>query len=478
MKAFDIIKMGIRNLIKRKARTILTVLGVLIGTTAIIVMISLGIGSREANEKVVESQRSVNLINVSSYYYPPEGESSGRQEPSQGVLDDKVIAQIAAWPEVDAASPVLYEYYYIVAGKYKTSCSFVGMNLDIINKLDLQLAEGRLLQEGDAGVAIFGCRIPYNFYNTRSNKQNYSYGMVDFNQPPPVDVINDRMVITNDWSYGERRQPGVDYTNTQKPKLYNFKAVGLLAGSEDTWGDYDYSVIVNIDWLNKVKAEFNRRSSGSGGGGGSVSYAVSYGGGGYYMSGSGTSQYDQALVRVREKKDVEAIQKKINELGLGANSSLEWLKYMQATSDRIQQLLAWIAAVSLLVAAINIANTMIMSVYERTKEIAVMKVLGCKLSNIGQLFLFEAGIIGFFGGVAGIGFSYLISYILNNFGGNFMEGLGTYQMPGGESYPASVIPPWLILLGLGFATLVGVVSGFLPARRAMKLSVLKAIRNE
>jgi ABC-type antimicrobial peptide transport system permease subunit len=121
---------------------------------------------------------------------------------------------------------------------------------------------------------------------------------------------------------------------------------------------------------------------------------------------------------------------------------------------------------------------MIMSVYERTREIAIMKVLGCKLSNIGQMFLFEAGLIGFFGGIVGIGFSYLLSYILNNFGGDLMQGLGTYHMPGGESYPASVIPPWLVLLGLAFATLIGVLSGFLPARRAMKLSVLKAIHNE
>jgi ABC-type antimicrobial peptide transport system permease subunit len=475
MKTLDIIIMGIRNLIKRKARTVLTILGVLIGTAAIIVMISLGIGTREANEKAVNSEYSVNLINVSSYYYPPEGETD--RQPSQGMLDDKAIAAIAAWPEVEAASPIVYEGYTVVAGKYKLQwANIIGINTDMIDKLDLKLAEGRLLQDGDTNVAVFGCRVAHNFYNTRSNTRNmYYYMEPDLNKPPPVDVFSDRMVMTNDWSYGERKQPGMEYVSQQKPKLYNIKAVGLLDGGADVYGQYDYSIIFNLDWLNKVKAENSRRSSSGGSSGVVVSYG---GGGGYYMGGSTATQYDQAIVRVRDKKDVKDIQKRINELGLGANSSLDWLEYMQKSSDMIQQLLAWIAAVSLLVAAINIMNTMFMSVYERTKEVAIMKVLGCKLSNISELFLFEAGLIGLFGGIAGVGFSYLASFIINTYGGNIMQGLGAVQMPGGEQYPASVIPIWLVLLGLGFSTFIGVIFGFVPARRAMRLSVLKAIHNE
>jgi ABC-type antimicrobial peptide transport system permease subunit len=152
---------------------------------------------------------------------------------------------------------------------------------------------------------------------------------------------------------------------------------------------------------------------------------------------------------------------------------------MEQTTNQIQQLLGAIAAVSLVVAAIGIANTMIMSVYERTKEIAVMKVLGCKLGNIGMLFLFEAGLIGFFGGVVGIGFSELAAYLLNRFGGDLFSNLGGRAWSFGvEMPPIAIIPLWLIGLGLAFATMIGLISGFLPARRAMRLSVLKAIHNE
>jgi ABC-type antimicrobial peptide transport system permease subunit len=123
---------------------------------------------------------------------------------------------------------------------------------------------------------------------------------------------------------------------------------------------------------------------------------------------------------------------------------------------------------------------MIMSVYERTKEIAVMKVLGCKLGNIGQLFLFEAGLIGFFGGFVGVAFSYLVSFLLNRFGGGLLSSFGGFQASAADAgqMAVSIIPPWLVAVGLLFATVIGVISGFMPARRAMRLSVLKAIHNE
>lgn len=117
-------------------------------------------------------------------------------------------------------------------------------------------------------------------------------------------------------------------------------------------------------------------------------------------------------------------------------------------------------------------NTMMMSIYERTREIGVMKVLGCDMGNIGTLFLLEAGYIGFFGGLVGVLISYGVSLIINRFTANMGE-LGM-EASGGLSY----IPPWLALVGLGFAVLVGVISGFFPARRAMRLSPLAAIRNE
>ena len=141
-------------------------------------------------------------------------------------------------------------------------------------------------------------------------------------------------------------------------------------------------------------------------------------------------------------------------------------------SRMIQAVLGGIGAVSLFVAAIGIANTMMMSIYERTKEIGVIKVLGCDMGDIRNMFLIESGFIGFMGGVVGLAFSYAVSAMLNHVPALAdLIGNGT----GGN---ISRIPLWLAGSAVGFAILVGMLAGFFPAMRAMKLSPLAAIRNE
>ena len=96
-----------------------------------------------------------------------------------------------------------------------------------------------------------------------------------------------------------------------------------------------------------------------------------------------------------------------------------------------------------------------------------MKVLGCDLRNIQMLFLLEAGYIGLIGGLVGLAFSYGISAVINH----VVQSMG-------NMVTLSYIPPWLAGLSLVFAILVGMVAGFFPSLRAMRLSPLAAIRND
>jgi len=186
--------------------------------------------------------------------------------------------------------------------------------------------------------------------------------------------------------------------------------------------------------------------------------------------------YWQVKVKVKDMKDVERVQEEIKNMGYGTYSLLDILKSMQDTAATMQTVLGGIGAISLLIAAIGITNTMVMSIYERTREIGVMKVLGCMLGDIRNLFLFEAALIGFIGGLLGIGFSYGASVLLNRYAGGLFGG-GYYYGDPSDSI-VSLIPPWLALAALVFATMVGIISGFMPARRAMKLSALEAIKTE
>ena len=180
--------------------------------------------------------------------------------------------------------------------------------------------------------------------------------------------------------------------------------------------------------------------------------------------------YDQVYVKVDSMENVQEIQKAIQDMGYGASSNAEWMQQTKDQMKMIQLVLGGIGAVSLFVAAIGIANTMMMSIYERTKEIGIIKVLGCDMNNIRTMFLLEAGFIGFFGGLVGLILSETISFVINMVAAG-ADGSGYYS---GISY----IPVWLVLAALVFAVLVGMVAGFFPALRAMKLSPLAAIRNE
>lgn len=463
MSKKDLVRMALKNFMRRKTRSILTILGVLIGTASIVVMLSLGIGMNVSFQRQLESMGSLNVIDVNPYFFQEDGKGGGYSK--QTVLDDKAVAKIAAIEGVEAVTPFLQTSLKIVSGKFSMYANVMGVDPKSLEAFDYKVAEGRLLTEDDTASLLFGSSTPYNFYNPRASNNGGGryfyfggYGSGDGSErpEPDVDVLNDKLIMTFDYSYGERRPAGAGgSTNTKPPKLYKVKGVGLLEESQD---EKAYSVFMNIEYLKKIMKENERAQSSQG---------VRYG-------SSQPEGYQQVKVKVKNMNDVQKVQDQIKAMGYGAYSLTDILKNMQETSSTMQAVLGGIGAISLLVAALGITNTMIMSIYERTREIGVMKVLGCMLGDIRDLFLFEAGLIGLLGGIAGLAFSYGASAVLNRFAGGLFGG-GGY---GGEQRVISVIPLWLALASLGFATLVGLISGFMPARRAMKLSALEAIKTE
>ena len=190
--------------------------------------------------------------------------------------------------------------------------------------------------------------------------------------------------------------------------------------------------------------------------------------------------YDQAVVKTASVSDVQAVEQAIHDLGFPDTYSMETVRApIQQMMNTIQLVLGGIGAVSLVVAALGILNTMIMSIYERTREIGVMKVLGCEVRHIRAMFLMEAGIIGLLGGILGLGVSYGASALINFFASSGGSGaLGGILGMAGSVSTISVIPPWLAAGSVVFAVCVGVVSGILPANRAVKISALTAIRQD
>jgi ABC-type antimicrobial peptide transport system permease subunit len=284
-----------------------------------------------------------------------------------------------------------------------------------------------------------------------------------------VDIFNDRINMSYDSNYiygsqNSEQEFNVFDENAPKPiKPYQLEVVGLL---EPKSYNEDMSIFIDLDVLKKLMDD------------GDKSRQQQNQEWGWYSAVKGTQEqgYETAYVKVDSLDNTQEVCDTIKEMGFYAYYDAEYLVTMQESARNNQNFLAAIGAVSLLVAAIGIANTMIMSIYERTREIGVMKVIGAAIRDIKWMFLLESALIGFLGGILGVGLSYLVSYIINNMDiALFQE---SFSYIGDPDSPVSVITLWLCGLALGFAAVIGLVSGYFPARRAMRLSALTAIRTE
>ena len=153
---------------------------------------------------------------------------------------------------------------------------------------------------------------------------------------------------------------------------------------------------------------------------------------------------------------------------------------MEKEARQKQMMLGGLGAISLVVAAIGITNTMVMSISERTKEIGVMKALGCYVRDIRALFLAEAGCIGLLGGVVSCVISFVAAFIANivTLGGPSADNLRIALLGGDGPARVCVTPLWLLLFAIVFSVLIGLGSGYYPANKAVRIPALEAIKSD
>lgn len=184
----------------------------------------------------------------------------------------------------------------------------------------------------------------------------------------------------------------------------------------------------------------------------------------------GLKDYSKIKVKVDREENLNLVKDAITEKGYLVSALSDIIEQANQIFSIVQIVLASFGIVALIVSAIGMFNTMTIALLERTQEIGIMKALGATAMDIWRLFLAESIIIGFLGGMGGLFIGWLggeiFNYLINTLAGAL----------GGEKIDLFYIPIWFTLLIISFSTIVGLLTGFYPARRAAKINALEALR--
>jgi putative ABC transport system permease protein len=436
MTFLDLFTLILENLSRRKARVALTAIGVIIGTAAIVVLVSLAIGLQMGASENLRWIGDLTIISVAPNYGGPGpvAVSIGPGDPgSPTPITKDTLDALAAIPGVQHVIPrdFMQGEGILNYNRLETWAGIQGMGIQDLSQLDYDLQSGSLMLE--RGTMIIGSQIPINFYNPFQRPGQEI--------PPPPELLDQNLKLTlRKW----------DEQGNEIKKIIQVRVVGILAQSFDT----DWSMFMPIEDVTAYNEWFfgrriNRNNDG----------------------------YQDVMVKVADMDDVLDVAEQIKTMGYQAYTSMEYVQGINSFYVILQVIFGGVGAIALLVAAIGIANTMAMAILERTREIGLMKALGATNRDILTVFLGEAAGIGFLGGLGGIIIGWSAGQLLNVLA---LVYLARQSVQTGAPPPTTAVftPLWLPVFTLIFATIIGLLSGLYPALRAANLIPVVALKYE
>jgi len=411
MRPNKIVRIAWQGLAKNKMRSLLTMLGVIIGVAAVIIMISVSAGT----EKTIEEQISslgTNLVFVQANF-SRGGFGRGGPDSSGGlVFDDApaiaeqvegvvgVVVEQVSSQTVDAGSATL------------ESISILGTTPDFPSVRDMSIATGRYFNQAEVDryqkVAVLGSSLAEEL----------------FGDAPPV---------------GQTITVG----NTKLTVIGVFDEKSLVGEV-----DYDQRLYIPITVVfQKFTDDFFSRMRGD---------RVRL----IYVEVDGEVPLEDVILQIElllaKRHDVS-----LDEPDFVVTTQQDIIATQEATTEAFRNLLAWVAAVSLLVGGIGIMNIMMVSVTERTREIGIRQAVGASPNDVRWQFLTEALLLSLVGGLIGIGVGVGGAWLFGELGGM-----------------RTVVVPESILLAFSSAAAVGIFFGFYPANKAAQLDPIEALRHE
>lgn len=442
MKLLDLVRLIFGNLSRRKARVALTAIGVVIGTAAVVILVSLAIGlQKNANEQLygIGDLTQIDVMPAYEMEGPQMGGGGGggmkpgeRQSPR--LLTNSALDELRAIPGVVSVIPREYLMTGVIVKyqKMEGGVNIIGVDAKDLADLGLEATEGGT--ELGRGAVVIGAMVPSNFYNPRQRPGD--------EPPPPPELYGQQIqIVVMKW----------DEQGTEIRKNLSVRVTGVL---KETRGESDWTMYLPLE---QIKA-LNEWSGGR---------RINY----------NKEGYGQVIVKVQDVEQVLDISEQITEMGFQAFTPQSFVQGINNFYVILQFIFGGVGAIALLVAAIGIANTMAMSILERTREIGLMKAVGATNRDVLAIFLGEAAGIGFLGGLGGVIIGWLAGQGINVIAIVYLANQAGQQ--GGMPPSVAVYTPvWLPLFALIFSTIIGMISGLYPALRAATMIPVMALKYE
>jgi ABC-type antimicrobial peptide transport system permease subunit len=502
MPFLDLLKLALRNLREAKLRAALTTMGVIVGVAMIVTMVSFGLGlqrntiarfkeldlfneitvfgktlseladaanrknSNNANANTNSNTNTNANTNVNTNdndnRRPREDRPNQRGLPTdqkpERILDDKAIEEISQINGVISVEPMIFMQVYVRANGKARMQQVGGAVVPNRSQRFKDFAAGNMLTSLDADEII----LSEDF-------------VADFGFANPADAIGktiDFLAPKNDEEEEIPNFMGIPLDEDEQSAsdslvAKSFRVVGVLKKPETRGGFRGFTPPANVyisvkharawrekyrDALGEVAIQLARES-------------------GALKEGEQPG-YGSATVRVSDPGVLPEVRKKLNDSGFGTFSIVDQLEEIRLVFLIINSALGVLGGISLLVASFGIANTMIMSILERTREIGIMKAIGAEDLEIKLIFFIEASVIGFVGGVVGCVVALGIDALANRLAYRFI------LQPQGASYvDFFALPPYLWVGAILFAVLVSITAALYPASRAARIDPVKALKH-
>jgi putative ABC transport system permease protein len=482
MKLYDATSMALYNLRKSKLRTILTILGVVVGIGTLSSMISFGVGmennvlksfkNNDLFSGLVLTEKKIDIEAVMEGDNATLLDSSNVKSPP---LNDSTLKIIQNINEVEIAYPEIFIPAKISFNEKDIQVSIKALPTELGKYPPFNdISYGKFLHSKNTNEIVLSDRmlkklkiIVKEDEKTMLNEEEKKNGFVLIK---PDSIIGKKMqVITASvnenliFEFASKNllngfnTDSVEKINMFKNNITEFVIIGInMTDKKMIGGRFTENAMISVEsskLLPKTSFENVWDIIGK-------------------SDSSEKSSYNSVYVKVKNPESVSAVKKKLEQMNFQIFSFLDQLDEIRNNFLIVDMMLSAIGIVALFVAALGIINTMVMSILERKKEIGIMKALGGSEKDIRIIFMVEASIIGVLGGVFGL----LLGWSVTEIASIVIKA----NIPNGELSNANLFsfPLWLIGSSILFSILISLGAGLYPAHRAARVDPVIALRNE